>query len=85
MCRINGHSIFTYRLDNAGWKRFNDKNKAVIAAANKQLAEANKQIEEFNKPQTDDVEGTMPTPIVPITKTTGTGVNNTTPKIGLNL
>ena len=88
MCKVNGHSIFSYGWDAnpfKDWKRFNSKNDAKTAAANAQRAKAEKVLEEFNKPVSTDLEGTMPTPVTPV-KTTGTGINNdTVQKIGLNL
>ncbi len=88
MCKVNGHSIFSYGWDAnpfKDWKRFNSKNDAKTAMANAQIAQYEKQTRELQKPVSTEVEGTMPVPVVPV-KTVGTGINNnTTPKMGLNL
>lgn len=85
MCKINGHSYFSYIFSPiTTWKKkFNSKKKEAIALANKQRKEAEEQVEELNKPDSNDIDGEMPTPVVP-TKTTGTGIN-TLPRVGLNL
>lgn len=89
MCKINGKSLFYWTFGgNLGGKMLRQHNKKKLqqelAQANAQKKTAEEQIEELNKPEQAEVEGEMPTPVAPI-NTKGTGINNTTPRIGLNL
>lgn len=85
MCKINGHSFFSYIFNPVtSWKKkFNSKDKAIINSSNKQAAALEKEVEALNRADSNEIEGEMPVPTVPI-NTQGTGLN-TLPRVGLNL
>lgn len=87
MCKINGKSFFSWFYNPTGtaFSSYNEqKSKKEVAQANAKKKAAEEQIKELSKPEQTEVEGEMPAPVTPI-NTKGTGINNTTPKIGLNL
>lgn len=89
MCKINGKSLFYWTFGGGlGGKMLRQHNKKrtqqEVAQADAEKKAAEEKLADLNKPEQTEVEGNMPTPVVPI-KTTGTGVNNTLPRIGLNL
>lgn len=89
MCKINGKSLFYWTFGGGlGEKMLRQHNKKKLqqelAQANAQKKAAEERAEELRKPISEEVQGEMPAPVAPV-KTTGTGINNTTPKIGLNL
>lgn len=63
------------------YERNKRHSKQEIAKINQQKEE---ELAEINKPLNEELEGEMPAPVTPI-NTQGTGINNTTPRIGLNL
>jgi len=89
MCKVNGHSIFSYGYDAnpfKDWKRFNSKNegKAAAALAQQKAAEAEMQkVIDANKADKAGLVGEMPAPVTPV-ETKGTGLNNQS-NVGLNL
>lgn len=90
MCKINGKSFFSWFYNPIGTafsSHNKQKSKQEVAQINAQKRAEEKKLKELSKPETNEVEGEMPVPAAPVTpvKTTGTGINNTQPRIGLNL
>lgn len=85
MCNIKGHNLFTWLFQPTwSWKKLSKHNaEADTKKINSQIAATEKEIEELNKPESNEVEGEMPVPTVPL-NTQGTGIN-ALPRVGLNL
>ena len=85
MCNIKGHNIFSYMFRPVWtWKKLAKNNPIKDAKRmNTQAAAAEKEVEELNRAASNEVQGEMPVPTVPI-NTQGTGLN-TLPRVGLNL
>jgi len=86
MCKINGESFFSWFYNPIGTairSHNKQKSKSEVAQANAEQKTAEQRAEELRKPISEEVQGEMPTPVVPV-KTQGTGIN-TLPRIGLNL
>lgn len=75
MCKVRLDNIFRW------YNKKKLRKEEAQAAEEKRTAE--QRTEELKKPISEELQGEMPTPVVPI-KTQGTGIN-TLPRIGLNL